>query len=152
MFAISETMLVVRLWEWSSQLATAFTWFGLPLLGWATIASYRTKRLIQWPLWLTAVFTLIYALGYNTFDAQVLLLPTLLLLALLLTNGLQSLGPFALLLPLAMLLLHLPTQNLRHAPTWRPTATGLLQEAPPNAILLTPGDTTIFYTLVFPSC
>lgn len=148
MLALPPDLLVGRVWAWGRELATAFTWAGLPLIAWGLFSLSRRKfpaaKRETAVLLLTATLTLIYALIYNTTDAHVLLLPTLLLLTLPLANGLRPFGNAALILPLALLLLNFSAQNLRQSPTIRPTAMTLLHAAPENAVLLTPGDTTIF--------
>jgi len=57
---------------------------------------------------------------------------------------LRRLGGWGWLLPLASLLLKYSALDLSGDRTVRPLAENLLQNAPPNAILLTPGDQTIF--------
>jgi hypothetical protein len=54
------------------------------------------------------------------------------------------LGKVALLLPLVSLLINFHTQNLSQENSIRPFVTQLLHAVPPNAILQTPGDATIF--------
>ncbi|MEM7113148.1 MAG: DUF2723 domain-containing protein [Chloroflexota bacterium] len=166
MLALPLAALVERLVAWGT---VALVWGGTVLVVWGVNILYCRSRDSQsrhhpdagaasWNdianrgyrsyhnsiLLLTAVLITLYALTYNTPDAHVLLLPALLLLALPLADVLRNWGVAALLLPLALLLLNFQQQNLRQAPTMRPVATALLQAAPENAILLTPGDTTIF--------
>jgi hypothetical protein len=85
-----------------------------------------------------------FALFYNTPDAAVTLIPGLMILALLLAPRLQRLGPAALLLPALLAIVAYPGQDLGRERPVRPMAEKLLNEAPENAILLTPGDRTIF--------
>jgi hypothetical protein len=92
----------------------------------------------------TAVLYILYALNYGTNDAVVLLLPALLLLSLLLVPGLQRLSWLAFLLPAALLLLNYQSVDLSKDRSVRTAAGPLLRGAPENAILLTPGDQTIF--------
>lgn len=85
-----------------------------------------------------------FALLYDTPDAAVLLIPGLMLLAILLAPVFQPLRSFALLIPAILALVVFPDQNLRHDDQVRPLAESVLQVAPEGAILLTPGDRTIF--------
>ncbi len=103
------------------------------------------------PIFLAATSLLYgaFALSYNTSDAAVLVLPAFLILALLVAPLLQRLGTVAYLLPLALVLLTYDARDLRRQPTARPWAEITLQSAPENAILLTPGDHTIFTLLYF---
>lgn len=162
-FALPAERLWPRLYEWGPLLWRQFTWLGFPLIAvtflWPAPKQgeggepYRSSTttslkpgLRSSRFWLlgTAVLYILYAFGYNTPDAAVFLLPALLILALLLGDTLQRLGPAALLLPLASLLLNFTEYNLSHDMTVRPLAHQLLHTAPPDAILLTPGDQTIF--------
>lgn len=168
-FALPLAEVGPRLRQWSWLLLNQFTLLGLPLLAaslWPIRRStsranrssiknqsknvgsnspslLRSPALLL-PLFATAGFYTLYALCYNTEDAVVLLLPGLLLLSIPLTISLRRLGRLALLLPLASLLLNFNLQNLSDDGLVRPLAEPLLQSAPPDAILLTPGDPTIF--------
>lgn len=85
----------------------------------------------------------VFALFYATPDAAVLLLPGLLLLVLLLAPVLKRLGAWSLLLPLALLLAGYPARAATgNSP--RALAAAVFEAAPANAILLTPGDRTLF--------
>jgi len=97
----------------------------------------------------TALLYVSFALTYATPDAAVLLLPVFLILALLVAPLLQRLGPAALLLPLALVALTFGARDVRQQPPVRPLANAVLQSAPANALLLTPGDRTIFTLLYF---
>ena len=93
----------------------------------------------------TGVAYVLFALVYATPDAAVLLLPALLIAALLAAPWLARLGRFAPTLPLLLAAAGL----LSHAggaaePTPRRLAEAALSTAPPNAVLLTPGDRSLF--------
>jgi hypothetical protein len=92
----------------------------------------------------TAALFSMFILFYATPDAAVLLLPALLLLTLLIPPLMGRLGPWALLLPLALAVIGYSGQNLRYDAGPRGTAVALLRSAPPRAVLMTPGDRTIF--------
>ncbi|MEW5989442.1 MAG: hypothetical protein AB1791_22675, partial [Chloroflexota bacterium] len=95
-------------------------------------------------LWLTVAAYAIYAFGYRTADAHLYFLPGLLILSLLLRCGLRLVGDWALLLPLLSLTLNFGQLRLAGMEAIRPLAQAALQEAPPAAMILTPGDSTIF--------
>lgn len=92
----------------------------------------------------TAVLYALFAAAYATPDAAVLLLPGLLLLALLLAPALERLGLAALFLPLALIVAGHSGQIRAHRAGPRLAAEALLSDAPANALLLAPGDRTIF--------
>ena len=125
--------LLLRQWLWIGWLFV--------LLGLISGSITRSQRL--W-LALTAVFYIIFTFLNQTEDAAVLLLPALLLLSPLLAAGLLLIGPFAPFLPIALLLSGFAAQNLRQQPQVRPLALETFAAAPPSAVLLTPGDPSIF--------
>ncbi|MCA9995900.1 MAG: DUF2723 domain-containing protein, partial [Anaerolineales bacterium] len=106
---------------------------------------------------LTAVLTLIHALTYATPDAHVLLLPTLLLLTFPLAAGMEgisrkgakaqrksvSFASLRLCVPLFLLAAHI-VQPPAEPISLRPAVGEIFAQAPANAVLLTPGDATIF--------
>jgi hypothetical protein len=144
LFALPPSRVWPRLLDWSGILLRQFTWIGLPLM---VLGLYQARKVIGRPaLWLlgTAVLYFVYAVGYNTPDAVVLLLPLVLLLSVLLAPGLQQLGWLAPFLPLVLLLINFKLLDLSDDRMVRPLANQLFQAAPPAAILLTPGDQTIF--------
>jgi hypothetical protein len=99
----------------------------------------RTRLMVA-----TVVLYVLFALAYATPDAAVLLLPALLLLALLLAPQLERLGRFALALPLGLAVVGLLSHTGAGSPSPRALATAALDAAPPQAILLTPGDRSLF--------
>ncbi len=149
-FALPPAAWLPRLWEWAWVLAVVAGW--LVTGGWQRIfgqwrlATVNSPHRIAPPaaLFFTFCLYLLYAFFYNTPDAAVLLLPALLILALLLTPLLSQLRGWGWLLPLALLLLNFGGQNLRGDVGVRPYADQLLRRVPENAILLTPGNETIF--------
>lgn len=131
--ALDLAQLLLRQWLWVGWLFVA--------AGLITGPFTRSQRL--W-LPLTTVFYIIFTFLNQTEDAAVLLLPALLLLSHLLSAGLKLIGPLAPLLPAALLLSGFASQNLRHQPQVRPSALDIFAAAPPSALLLTPGDSSIF--------
>ena len=86
----------------------------------------------------------LFAVLYDSPDAAIYMLPGLMILALLIAPQLNRLGPFALLIPVMLVMLTFPSRDAgRYAPV-RPAAESILSNAPEHAILLTPGDRTIF--------
>lgn len=142
--SLSSSELLSRLTEWLELLARQFTWAGLPLI---VLAFYRSEGQLlrwRWGLLATTVLLFLNALNYGSSDAVVLLLPVILLLSLLLPAALQRLGPAALLLPALLLLLNYTSVDLSGDDSVTIAAHALLRDAPQDAILLTPGDQTIF--------
>jgi hypothetical protein len=85
-----------------------------------------------------------YSLLYHTADASVFLLPAILLLAILIAPALRLAGIGAFVLPVTLLLFNFQTLNASRDHQLRPLAESILAVAPENAILLTPGDRSIF--------
>ncbi|MEZ4645577.1 MAG: hypothetical protein R3E31_23065 [Chloroflexota bacterium] len=104
----------------------------------------RTSRRPNVLLAATAVLYILYAFTYATLDSTVLLLPALLLGAVLLMPALHRLRAWALLLPLALLLINFNQQDLHQGDDLRVRTETTLQQAPDHAIVLTPGNETIF--------
>ena len=92
----------------------------------------------------TAALYTLFALAYATSDAAVLLPPGLLLLAAVLAPGLEQAGKLALALPLALAVVGLAGHTGAVGPSPRALAVTALDTAPPHAVLLTPGDRSLF--------
>ena len=90
-----------------------------------------------------------FAFFYRTPDAAVLLLPALLIAALLIAPILERGGRAALVLPLLLVVVTFSARDLSDVRDVRPSAEMMLELAPANALLLTPGDRTIFTILYF---
>jgi hypothetical protein len=97
-----------------------------------------------WALGLTIAAYAIFALLYQTPDAFVLLLPALLLATALLFSTV-ALPPLVMAaIPLALLAAGFNQQNLSADRAVRPLAEAVLDAMPADAVILTPGDRTIF--------
>ncbi|MCP4357236.1 MAG: DUF2723 domain-containing protein [Chloroflexi bacterium] len=149
LFSLPPDQLLLRLSDWTWLLSQQFAWIGFIVLGIGVWQIGRQPdlhplRRLTFGLLFTAVIYLIYAFTYNTDDAIVLILPTLLLLTPLLTIGLRRIGWIALSLPLFLLLLNFQTQNLSDDHRLRPLATNLLSTAPTNALILSSDAATTF--------
>lgn len=97
----------------------------------------------------TAMLYLAFSLYYKTPDAAVLLLPAILLVVIIAAPLLDRLGPAVLIFPVGLGLFAYQTQTRTWSNQPRLAALQLLQSAPDQAILLTPGDRTIFTLLYF---
>jgi len=134
-----------RLQEWGWLLLSQFSVLGIVLLGMGFwLYARRGQVKLAAGLGGTAVLYLFYAFTYRQADAIVLALPALLLLTFLLLPVLQQMRGWALLLPLTLLLLNFNGQNLRHDAGLRPSAMTTLQQAPPDAVIITQGDPGLF--------
>lgn len=149
-----------RLAEWGGIPFIQFTPLGLPLLLYglhqvsrsetirgtvsANLSTNDAPRTTYHGIIFTALAYFLYAFTYTSIDAIIFLLPGLLLLSILLTFGLERLGKWGWVLPLLLLALNFDAINLRDEVGPRPRAIQLLQVMPQGAILLSPGDETIF--------
>ncbi len=113
-----------------------------------SLGSTSNRRMIRL-LGSTAVLYLLFAVFYHTPDAAVNLLPAMMILALLIAPTLDRLGKAALLLPIILVAVTFPARNLSGDYEVRLNAQSLLMETPENALLLTPGNRTIFTILYF---
>ncbi|MCI0395413.1 MAG: DUF2723 domain-containing protein [Chloroflexi bacterium] len=132
-----------RLNAWQAVLFNPLIWLGLPLAVSAGETRNGQRPVYAWLL-ATAALYAVYAFTYASQDAVVFFLPGLLLLSVLLASGLKRLGWAALLLPGVLLALNFNAQDISDGPTMRAPAENVLWEVPQNAVLLTPGDQTIF--------
>ena len=143
-FGLPTNQMGSRLVSWGWALFNQFSLLGVPLVIWGGWRFYKQNRhRLLVGVGITAVFYIIYAATYNTKDAIILLLPALLLAAIFLTPSLHSLGQIAVLLPLSLLLLNFSSQNLQQNDL-RSRVSEQLTLFPEDAIIITPGDTTIF--------
>jgi hypothetical protein len=160
LFAVTPALLLARLREWAILLPNQFLWLGFlfATLGLANFqipkSDYQQsengtrtnadKRGLPITVLLTTLLYFLYALGYNTPDAVVLTLPVLLLAAMFLGLGLRPLQQWALVLPVAVLLLNFRGQDLRQGVMIRPSAESLLYATPANALLISSDGGTTF--------
>ena len=137
--------------EWGNRLASwlppLLAQFGY--IGWGLLLGglwHNRGRLHQqtWVILLVVGLFWLYAFGYNTIDAGIYALPSLLLLSVVLRLGLRPLSKVAILLPLLIVGLNFQGFSQLKTETVGKEASTLLQGMPAEAILLTPGDSTIF--------
>lgn len=108
------------------------------------IREFSTRWQTQFTLAATAGLYFLFAIVYKTPDAPVVSIPALMLLAIILAPVLRPLKTLSLLLPLILALYVFPSQNLSQDREIRPMAESILKAAPEGAVLLTPGDRTVF--------
>jgi hypothetical protein len=143
----------LRLPEMSMAL-TRLLYLGRTLLqqwlwiGWFFVILGMTSRLLDKRLTLALTFTgltyFFYGYFYQTEDAIITLLPLLILFSPLLAAGLSRIGAWSFILPFLLLVVNYQSLNLHEDQTIRPLAREVLLSAPEGAILLTPGDQSIF--------
>ena len=135
--------LYLRLTSWSSALLSQ-----LAILGWLfvilgiIVTKQTTKRVVL--LLITVTLYLLASYLYQSPDSTLILMPALILLGPILAAGLSCVRKWAMLLPLILLILNFNQQNLRADQFVRPLVKTLYNELPPKAIVLTPGDQSIF--------
>ncbi len=131
---------------WPRLLQTAALTWPLLLTGCLTLFTPQPKAEsgAGRRLWLCLGLYLIGSLGYDTPDAVVLWLPGALLFSAALAPRLRLLSKSALLLPALALALNLPVQALGRDAELRSLVEPLLAQAPARALVLTPGDDSIF--------
>lgn len=100
-------------------------------------------------LGITAAIYAGFVIFYKAPDAAVLLIPPLLIIAILLAPRLNRLGNFSVLLPLCLAILTFQSRDVSRQTDVRNMAEIILNTAPPGALLLTPGDRTIFTLYYF---
>ena len=120
-----------------------FAWIGWLFIIIGTFDSRLGKHRTRWLL-ISAAMYAVFTIAYSTNDAILNFLPALLLLTPLLAFGLARVNYWSLLLPLFLVILNFQSQNLSQEQQLRTSAEIILQELPENAILLTPGDHSIF--------
>lgn len=140
LFHISLALWPARLWQ-LARLTWPAALTGLLALPDARRARPGTPTIA---LGLTIVAYLIGSLGYDAVDAAVLWLPGAGLLSAALVPRRQHLSRFVWLLPALALGLNLAMQDIYHSPSLREQVAPLLAQAPAGALMLTPGDATIF--------
>ena len=144
-----------RLLAWAALLARQFTPFGALLAGLGWIHLWRERNGLATVSLLSFGAFSLYAIGYNTSDSMVYLVPALVLAALWLGVGLALMaawlkerlrwGAWAiLLLPLLQAMLFWGEMDLSGQRTAVEWADRVLDEAPPQAVLLTAQDAHTF--------
>lgn len=133
-----------RALEYGVPFLRQFAYLGVAVLAAGLILHQNVERKTYWLLLLTVVLYALYALTYSAVDAALYFLPGILILSLFLAQGLFYLGWAAMILPLSLLMLNFASQDLTDDLDVSSRATGVLQDAPEDALLMSPGDSTIF--------
>ncbi len=135
----------------------ALAWWGVPVALWGWRAMLRRDRLLAIGSLLTAALIAVYAVGYNTPDSYIYLIPALMLMGIWLAWGtldlLRLAGPSLrraelawalLILPLASAALNFPAMSLRDDRAALDFATEALSQAAPHALILVDDDRHTF--------
>jgi hypothetical protein len=142
-FPATVVSFLAHLSGWSTTVLWQLAWAGWLLIIFGVFA-HKFRRRIALLLLLTAAFYAVFSFLYSPDDAIVHVLPAFLLLVPFMAIGLLRFKHWSLLVPLLLLLLNFPDQNLRTEQSPRTTIEKALHIMPENAIVLTPGDQTIF--------
>jgi hypothetical protein len=155
LFSLPAQYLPTRLLAWVGLLTEQFGWLGLGAAALGAAVDFRAHRRRFAALTATVGLCSVFALGYNTSDSYLYLLPALVCLGMWLGMGVawavealtaRALGlgrvgvAVVLLLPLASAAWHWPTQDLSHDRSASDFATAVLDAAPANALVLTQED------------
>jgi hypothetical protein len=158
-FALPIEHLPARLLSWLGLLARQFTPLGLPVALFGAVTLWRERRALISATLLTTILCSAFAIGYDTTDSYLYLLPALSCLALWFGMGIAALisrlaagspqagraaAILALALPLATGLIRLPQQSLRGDRSPAEFRSTTLLRAPPEAILVSQRDDHTF--------
>jgi len=130
-----------------------FTWPGLGILLWGMARLARRDRPLCLALLASAVLVVLYALGYNTSDSDVLLIPVWMVAAVFFSVGLadfrvwsrwRPVGWLALAIPLYLLLTGWSGADLRHDREAVDFGRAVMAQSPPNALIHTATDAHTF--------
>ncbi|MBN1660118.1 MAG: DUF2723 domain-containing protein [Anaerolineae bacterium] len=161
LFSLPLEHLLPRLLAWARILTQQFTWIGLTVALLGAIVLSQTDRPLLYATGTTAALCSILAVGYNTTDSHLYLLPALICLALWLGTGLhwllsvqarqkwaanaQRLATIAiLLLPPAAALHRFSAMDLSHDHIARDFGNTVLTSAPPGALIASQRDDHTF--------
>jgi hypothetical protein len=161
-FALPPEYLGVRVASWTRIMARQLGWLGVPLvvLGGATF--WRRDRSLFWATMATSTLCSVFAVGYDTSDSFLYLIPALVCFVLWLAVGARWVldwlkgvmqahawaptlwAVLVVLLPVVGALVGFPAQNLRADRTAQVFGRAVLDQAPDRAILLTEEDAHTF--------
>jgi hypothetical protein len=135
----------------------SLAWWGLPLALWGWRLMIRYDRLLAVGSLLTVALITMYAVGYNTADSYLYLLPALMVMSLWLAWGVSDLLRLArpnrlqariawglLALPAVLVALNFPSMSLRHDRAAIEFAETTLRQAAPDALILVEEDRYTF--------
>ena len=139
-----------RLAELGRFAAQQLTWPGLGLALWGVVWLAGKSRSFCLALLAPAGLITLWALGYDTTDSHVLLIPVWMIGALFLGFGISGLSRWrgfrwlAVLIPIALLLVGWPDANLRHDQEAADFGRRVMDQAPADALLYTTTDAQTF--------
>ncbi len=143
-FGVPFTAWTPRVLDYGLSFLGQFVYLGVGVLAAGVIIQQSTDRKLHWLMLLTVTLYAAYALAYDAVDAALYFLPGLLILSLYLAYGLHYLGWAAMLLPAALLMVNYARYDLSNNLDVVGRASRVLQAAPQDALLMSPGDSTIF--------
>lgn len=139
----SLSAFLLELSTWSLSALAQFAWIGWPFIALGVLTNAMPQRQSRWLL-LSAAFFACFSIAYAADDTLINLLPAFLLLFPFLASGLTRVGYLSLLLPLVLLVANFDSQNLRNQKALRPSVNRMLEMVPQDAVVITPGDASIF--------
>jgi hypothetical protein len=139
----SYSSFIMRLSFWSRTILSQFALIGWLLIIQGVMTNELGDHRSRWLLASAAVYAA-FSIIYSPNDAILLFLPALLLLMPFLAQGLSRFNYWSLLLPLLLLVINFQAQNLGRERQVRPIVNQTLATLPAKAIILTPGDHSIF--------
>ncbi|MBU0703945.1 MAG: DUF2723 domain-containing protein [Chloroflexi bacterium] len=157
-FSLPQAHLVQRLLAWLNLPAQQFGWIGLPVMAFGIAALLAVDSPLLGATVATVALGSGFAIGYDTADSYLYLIPSVVCLGLWLGLGLDWLiealrarvrwawgaAVLAILLPLAMGILRVPTVDLSADQTAETFKTAILAPAHPQAVLLSQEDVSTF--------
>ncbi len=135
--------LVANLSSWSQSAVYQFALVGWLVIAWGIVIDKHQKRIIAIIL-LTAAGYFIFSFIYQTPDSLLLILPAFVLLSLSLATGFTKLKQWSFVFPLILLILNFNQQNLSQNHAIRSQVNMIFNQIPQDAIVITPGDPSIF--------
>ncbi len=148
-FSLAPAIWVDRIFSWMLLLLGQLLILALSFRRIDYSRNSRGHRRMVYVLLLTALSYGIYAFGYATPDAIVLLLPGLLLVSLVIGFGIADLGRSSLLLALVILISGCYYMVREFKPPIRYDFERAFAQIPEEAIVITPGDQTVAATWYF---
>ncbi len=157
MFGLPWSYVGSRLLALTQITVRALAWWGVPVALWGWRLMLRRDRMLAIGSLLTVTLIAVYAVGYNTTDSYIYLLPALMLMSVWLAWGTLDLMRLVasslrraelawalLILPLASAALNFPAMSLRDDRAALGFAEGALSQAAPGALILVDDDRHTF--------
>ncbi|MDX1413615.1 MAG: DUF2723 domain-containing protein [Candidatus Promineifilaceae bacterium] len=141
--ASPTTLSVQNFASWSTDFLNQLAIAGWLLLAIGIKRFVPDSKSLIWLL-LTAAIVAIFSYTYQPSDSVLHLTLTLLLLSPIFAAGLTKAGHWSILLPIVLLLLNIGKQDLDQGARVRSMVEDLYAELPSEALILTPGDQSIF--------